>query len=187
VHYNTNQKLSAATRSLTGAHYHFNRQDHISEEPHGERDVGPTYGFLASPEVGPRATVSIPQTGYPHVQTSSQDRGQGVNPRAATRLLIPDRYTPLRWAPVLSHVPRLQTPPPSSRGLRRRHASHALDLTPPQKWVPVSPRVICLQTPSPHAKGLRCWHMSHGTPWAMGRENKERLSCNRHIAGLTCY
>jgi hypothetical protein len=39
------------------AHYHSNSQDGILEKLHGERDVGPTCGFIASPEVGSGATV----------------------------------------------------------------------------------------------------------------------------------
>jgi hypothetical protein len=41
----------------------------------GKRDVGPTCGFVASPELGPEVTVGTLQTGYPRVQASSQDKG----------------------------------------------------------------------------------------------------------------
>jgi hypothetical protein len=40
----------------------------------GRRRVGPTCGFIASPEVGPGATVGTVQTGYPYIQASSQDK-----------------------------------------------------------------------------------------------------------------
>jgi hypothetical protein len=50
----------------------------------GRRTVGPTYGFAASPEVGPGAFVGTLQTGYPRIQASSQDKEQCVHPRAAT-------------------------------------------------------------------------------------------------------
>jgi hypothetical protein len=42
---------------MAEAHYHINSQDRISEKLHGKKDVVPTCGFTASPEVGPRATV----------------------------------------------------------------------------------------------------------------------------------
>jgi hypothetical protein len=41
------------------------------------KDVGPTRGFVASPEVGPGATVGTLRTGYPRVQAPSQDKRQG--------------------------------------------------------------------------------------------------------------
>jgi hypothetical protein len=40
-----------------------------------KKDVGPTFGFTASPEVGPRATVGTLQTGYPRLQAVSQHEG----------------------------------------------------------------------------------------------------------------
>jgi hypothetical protein len=40
----------------------------------GRQRVGPTCGFIASPEVGPGATVGTVQTGYPYIQASSQDK-----------------------------------------------------------------------------------------------------------------
>jgi hypothetical protein len=40
----------------------------------GRRRVSPTCRFLASPEVGPGATVGTLQTGYPYIQASSQDK-----------------------------------------------------------------------------------------------------------------
>jgi hypothetical protein len=42
---------------MVEVHYHINSQDRISEKLHGKKDVVPTCGFTASPEVGPRATV----------------------------------------------------------------------------------------------------------------------------------
>jgi hypothetical protein len=40
----------------------------------GHRRVGPTCRLVASPEVGPGATVGILQTGYSYIQASSQDK-----------------------------------------------------------------------------------------------------------------
>jgi hypothetical protein len=40
----------------------------------GHQRVGPTSGFVASPEVDPGATVGTLQTGYPYIQASSQDK-----------------------------------------------------------------------------------------------------------------
>jgi hypothetical protein len=53
---------------LAEAHYH---------SKHREKDVGPTYGFAASPEVGPGTTVGTLQTGYRRLQASSQDKEGG--------------------------------------------------------------------------------------------------------------
>jgi hypothetical protein len=69
---------------MAESHYHTNSQDRILEKLRGEKDVGPTCGFTTSPEVGLRATVSTLHTRYPRVQASSQDKGQGMRPRAAT-------------------------------------------------------------------------------------------------------
>jgi hypothetical protein len=40
----------------------------------GHRRVGPTCGFVASPEVGRGVTIGTLQTGYPYIQASSQDK-----------------------------------------------------------------------------------------------------------------
>jgi hypothetical protein len=71
---------------MAEAHYHTNYQDGISEMLPGERDVGPTYGFTTSSEVGSGDIISTLQTGYPHVQTSTRQRA---------------RHVPMRY-----HVPR---------------------------------------------------------------------------------
>jgi hypothetical protein len=55
---------------MTEVHCHTNNQDLISEKLCGEKDVGLTYDFMASPEVGPEATIGILQTGYPCVHAS---------------------------------------------------------------------------------------------------------------------
>jgi hypothetical protein len=51
----------------------------------GERDVGPTYGFTASPEVGSGATIGTLQTGYLHVQALSQNKVQGMRPHTGKK------------------------------------------------------------------------------------------------------
>jgi hypothetical protein len=50
----------------------------------GRRRVGPTRGFVASPEVGPGGTVGTLQTGYPYIQVLSQGKERDVYPRIAT-------------------------------------------------------------------------------------------------------
>jgi hypothetical protein len=40
----------------------------------GRQRVSPTCGFVASPEMGPGATVGTLQTMYPYIQASSQDK-----------------------------------------------------------------------------------------------------------------
>jgi hypothetical protein len=47
----------SVTRGVT--YSHFNRQGLILEELHGKKDVGPTCGFAASPEVG-LGVLSVP-------------------------------------------------------------------------------------------------------------------------------
>jgi hypothetical protein len=42
-------------------------------------------------------------------------------------------------------------------------------------------------TPPLHLGGLWCWHTTYDTLRALGSENKERLTCNVHVAGLVCY
>jgi hypothetical protein len=58
-------------------------QDLILEKLRGEKDVGPTYGFTASPEVGSGGHCRYLQTGYPRVYASGRDKGQGMRPRVA--------------------------------------------------------------------------------------------------------
>jgi hypothetical protein len=52
---------------MAEAHYHTNSQDQILEKLRGERDVGPTYEFTASPEEGQGATVGTLWSRYPRV------------------------------------------------------------------------------------------------------------------------
>jgi hypothetical protein len=89
----------------------------------GKEDVGPTYRFTASPEVGPGATIGTLQTGYPRVPISSQDKGQSVYLRITTCSVALDPTSLHRRALVLSRIPRLWTLPPYRGGLRRCHTS----------------------------------------------------------------
>jgi hypothetical protein len=70
----------------------------------GKRDVGPTYEFAASSEVGPGATIGTLHTGYPRVQASSQDKEWGMHPRATMCLVVLDPTSLIGWAPVLPCV-----------------------------------------------------------------------------------
>jgi hypothetical protein len=77
----------------------------------GHQRVGPTSGFVASPEVDPGATVGTLQTGYPYIQASSQDKLWSMHPHTATCPTAPDLTSQLRWAPMLPRVIWLQTSP----------------------------------------------------------------------------
>jgi hypothetical protein len=99
-----------------------------------EKDVGPTRGFVASPGVGPGATVGTMRTGYPCVQALSQDKRQGracvlACPRApapASRLsaalgpsrvpVAPAPASQLRVAPGPPRVPVALAPATRLRG-----------------------------------------------------------------------
>jgi hypothetical protein len=88
------------------------------------KDAGLTYKFTAYPELDPGATIIILQAGYPRVQAPSQRRKQGMQPRIAACPRVLDPSSLHGRASVLPYVPWLQTLPPSSIGLRCRHASH---------------------------------------------------------------
>jgi hypothetical protein len=74
--------------------------------------------------VGPRATISTLQTGYPYIQAPSQDKLQGMHPHTATCHTALDLASQLRWAPALPRVLWLRTSPPGLAGLRRCHVSY---------------------------------------------------------------
>jgi hypothetical protein len=93
---------------MAEAHY-YNRQDENSEKLHGEKEVGPTCGFTASPEVGLEATVSTLQTEYPRMQASSQEKEWGVQPCATTCPTAPEPASLVRRAPTPPRVSWLQT------------------------------------------------------------------------------
>jgi hypothetical protein len=143
------------------------RQVQISSKPHRGKGIGPTYGFTASPEVGPGATVGTLQTGYPCVQDLSLvPQHQTLHPvgkgSSVTACPCGSRHapgaeelwhrhvphgtghaTPLERALVSSRVPRLQTYSRCGRALASPCADRPTDR---QGRASVSPRVLCLQT-----------------------------------------
>jgi hypothetical protein len=52
------------------------------------------------------------KTGYPRIQSLSQDKEQHVHPRATTYAVALDHTSLQMWAPAPPHVPRLRTSPP---------------------------------------------------------------------------
>jgi hypothetical protein len=70
----------------------------------GRRRVDPTSGFIASLEVGLRATVGTLQGRYPYIQALSQDKLQDVHPHTVMCPTASDLTSQLRWAPTLPHV-----------------------------------------------------------------------------------
>jgi hypothetical protein len=70
----------------------------------GKKEVGPTYGFAASREVGPGATVDTLQTRYPRIQASSQDKERDMQPRFTTYPATLGPASHARWAPRRPHV-----------------------------------------------------------------------------------
>jgi hypothetical protein len=157
MHYGTTHQPGIAMCLLAEAHYHSKRR---------EKDVGPTYGFAASPEVGPGTTVGTLQTGYRRLQASSQDKEGGVQPRAVMYPAAPKSASQLRWAPRLPRVQRLRSPPPWYRGLRRRHVYRGSG--------------TCL--PTGRAPGC---HASCGPQWPTSlkhEENPSRSTCAVRLA-----
>jgi hypothetical protein len=88
--------------------------------------IGPTCGLATSPEESLGATVDTLQTGYPRIQASSQDKEQGVHPRAATYHVALDHTSLQRWALALPRVLRPQTLPLCRGGLRHFNVSRGL-------------------------------------------------------------
>jgi hypothetical protein len=152
------------TCPMVEAHYHTNSQGRVLEKLHWEKDVGPTCGFTASPEVGPGATIGTLHTGFPRVHASGQDKRHGMHPHATTChhgtgtcyvSKAQDPSPPPRRALALPCAQRLRTPTPSRRGLalprvpqhrtpfrcyegiQQRHASFGFGPHPPQWWDPV--------------------------------------------------
>jgi hypothetical protein len=131
----------------------------IQDNQAGRRRVGPTCGFTASPEVGPRATVDTLQTGYPYTQASSQDKE-----RACTHM--PPR--------ALQH--RFQ--PPSQGGLQGYHMSNGSRSRLPDRRTPTLPRVPWLWTLPPCRGGLWCTtcHIALDPTSLQGRALERRVS-----------
>jgi hypothetical protein len=57
AHYSTTCQFGVDTYPLVEPHYRHNRRSHILEDYMENVDVDPTCRFVASPEVGPGATV----------------------------------------------------------------------------------------------------------------------------------
>jgi hypothetical protein len=145
--------------------------------------------------LGLKGFVGTLQTGYPRIQASSQDKEQGVHPRAAICFAAPD-LTPcrrdLRRCRVsCSSEPRL----PTEAGSDDATCPTAPDLTSLPRWAPVSglssqprrapalPRVPRLRTPPPYWGGLQCCHTPHGSLWTATSDIKKGLA----IARLACF
>jgi hypothetical protein len=100
---------------MAEAHYNTNSQDRISEKLCGERDVGPTYGFTASPEVGPGVTIGTLQTGYLVYRLQAKTKGKACThtlPRATT---APKPASLLREGSDAATYPEALEPASSSR------------------------------------------------------------------------
>jgi hypothetical protein len=103
---------------------------------------------------------------------------------------VPDPASQHGRAPALPRVPRLWAPPPTSGGIRSRHASHnseprlpvregsggATCLSSQVGRAPVTPHIQQHQTPPPRSGGLRGCHTSHGTQRPMAGNSKEMPS-----------
>jgi hypothetical protein len=83
-------------------HHRFKIPMYKTQKGCTRNDVGPTRGFTASPEVGPRVTVGTLKTGYPRVQAPSQDERQ--DGRTCPRVMwLPSPDTGQLWS---RYVPR---------------------------------------------------------------------------------
>jgi hypothetical protein len=101
----------------------------------------------------------------------------------ATCSSAPDLTSLLRWAPTLPRIPWLRALPPREESSGATTCSSAPDLASLPRWAPVLPRGPNLAS----SRGeLWCCHVPHGPQRAVDHRNKERPSCLRHIAGLTC-
>jgi hypothetical protein len=148
----------------------------------GRQRVGPTCGFTAFPEVDLGATIGTLQTGYPHIQTSSQDKEQRVHPHAATCPVAPDPTSQPKWAPRLPCVQRCRDPPPIQGWLRRRHVSHGSGPT----GTVLEHHVSCGSESSlPVGRAPRC-HASCGLLWAVSHKHKEKPSSPAPTTRLGC-
>jgi hypothetical protein len=83
VHYFYTTYSSAMSQCLYLQHYKKNRNFRRSALQE-KRKIAPTCRFAASPEVGPGASVGTLKIGYLRIQALSQDKEQGVHPRAVT-------------------------------------------------------------------------------------------------------
>jgi hypothetical protein len=183
---------------MVEAHYHTNSQDQISEMLCGEKDVGPTYVFTASPDMGPGATIGTMQTEHPVYMLQAKTKGKAYAytlPCATVALepisLLREGSNAVTCPEALNHasssrrclalprVLRLRTQPHHPGGVRRCHASLGTGprLT-AKEGSSADTRPLALDLISPKRGGLRCLHMSHGSPRAVSHRDKEMLSCN---------
>jgi hypothetical protein len=138
----------------------------------GRRRVGPTSGFVASPEVGPggHCRYSIDRVLLHISFKPRQEEG-----RASMYYHMPCSsrpYLPPKWAPTVPRAARLWTPPPCSGGFQCCHMSHGFrprlsawegygaatchmisDLTSLLRRAPVLPRIPRLWTLPPCSGG----------------------------------
>jgi hypothetical protein len=112
-------------------------------------------------------------------------------------------YLPVETGPTLSRAPRLQTPPPCSRGLRCCPVSHdfsprllaredfdvamchtALDSASLFGRAPVLPRVTQLWIPPPCSRRLPYCHMPYGSgPCLPAHEGSGAITCLMTLRG----
>jgi hypothetical protein len=100
---------------MSGVHYRFNSQaKKIQYNRAGRRRVSPTFGFRASLEVGPGATVGTLQTRYLYILCNTAPcLPAKVGSRAATCPVAPDPVSLPGWA----LVPRMCTVAPDPASL----------------------------------------------------------------------
>jgi hypothetical protein len=102
---------------------------------------------------------------------------------AATRTSAPDLASLSRWAPTLPRVLWHRALPPREESSSAATCSSALDLGSLLRWASALPRGPGIAS---SRGGLRCCHIPHSSQRAVDHMNKERPSCPRHAAGLTC-
>jgi hypothetical protein len=151
------------------------RQVQISSKPRRGKCIGPTSGFIASPDVGSGAIVGTLQTGYPCAQDISLvpqhrtlhpiGKGSGVAmcPAALEPLLVP-KSSGIATCPVASGMP------PDREGLRCHHVSHG------SRPASQCGRALTRHMPpgpSPSREVLRCRHVF--------RESRPASRCRRAL------
>jgi hypothetical protein len=92
-----------------------------------------------------------------------------VRPRAATCLTAPDPASLLRWAPALSCVPQLRTPPLCRGELWRWHMPLSSGPASPQERAPTVPHASWLRTLPPRGErsDVATCPMTLSGPWTM--------------------
>jgi hypothetical protein len=88
-----------------------------------------------------------------------------------------------RWAPTLPHVSWLRALSPREESSGAGTCSSAPDFASLMRWAPALRRGLGLTS----LRGeLQCCHVPHGPQRAVDHMNKERHSCSRHVAEITC-